>query len=128
MGVEAEVEEEPMGETTVGQGREDLRPPGMNSIFFQINILSPFPPFSFGCIWTAFPLSVVFFTSGALWSLGEPKEDEGETEEPEVSTREQFKFTGFTPGRREVHMHWQRMRLKGYLLRYIFPFPNLLLS
>ena len=34
MGVEIKAEEEPKGETLVGSGREALRPPGMNVIFF----------------------------------------------------------------------------------------------
>ena len=38
------------------------------------------------------PFFVVFFTLGALWSLGEPEEDEGEMEEPDVCTSEQAEF------------------------------------
>ena len=32
------------------------------------------------------------FTLGALWSLGEPKEDEGKMDEPNVCTSEQAEF------------------------------------
>ena len=47
--------------------------------------------FLFGCIWTVAPLFRLF-TLGALWSLGEPEEDEGKKEEPEVGTAEQAEF------------------------------------
>ena len=38
------------------------------------------------------PPFYLLFTLGALWSLGEPEKDEGETEEPEVCTTEQAEF------------------------------------
>ena len=38
------------------------------------------------------PFVVIFFTLGALWPIGEPDEEEGETEEPEVCAPKQFEF------------------------------------
>ena len=40
MGVKIKAEEESEGETIVGPGVQVLRPPGMNIILFQINLLS----------------------------------------------------------------------------------------
>ena len=70
----------------MGSGGEALRPPGMNIISFQnkcsffLDVFGQWPPL--------FRL----FTLGALWSLGEPEEDEGKKEEPEVGTAEQAEF------------------------------------
>ena len=35
---------------------------------------------------------VIHFTLEVLWSVGEPEEDEGETEEPKVCAPKQFEF------------------------------------
>ena len=56
----------------MGSGGEAPRPSGMHII--------------------SFPNKFSLFTLGALWSLGEPEEDEGEAEEPKVCTTEQAEF------------------------------------
>ena len=82
---EVKAEEEPKDETIGGSGSKALRPLGMDIIFF----------------WNIFPLFWVYlyssplgslFTSEPLWLLDEPEEDEHETEESEISTREQNEF------------------------------------
>ena len=77
---------EPEGETLVGSSGEALRPPGINIISFPdkcsliLDVSGQQSPF------------YSLFTLGALWSLGEPEQDERRMEEPEVCTMKQAEF------------------------------------
>ena len=85
-GTEVKAGEEPECETIVGSGRSPWDLQVWILCLFQIHF-SLFLEVSgqqqpFGSP----------FILGALWPLGEPEEDKGDTEEPEVSTREQPEF------------------------------------
>ena len=85
MGAKIKAEEESEGETIMGPGGEALRPPGINIIHFSNKSSLFLGGSEQQSPWESFIL-------GGLWPLGKLEEHEGETEEPEVSTREQFEF------------------------------------
>ena len=114
--VEVTVEEGPEGEAIVGSSWEVLRPPG---------ICTNFHPDKFPLCLSVFgkqaPLLVLYIGSSfVLWLLGQTsEEEEGETEKPETSTQEQARFDWACIWMEErVCQHWQRVRLRDYLLRY----------
>ena len=110
-GVDVQAEQEPEGEMLVGIGGEAFIPPGMNTTIRFLSLS--------WCIWAAAPFVVICFTLGALWSPGEPEEDKGETEEPQVCAPEQFKFDWACTWWRKVgHLQWMRIRLSACFLRY----------
>ena len=81
--VEVKAEEEPEGKAIVGSSGEAPRPPSKGTTFTWRNFLSE-------CIWTAAPLVVFYIRSFLV--LGETSEEEGEVEEPEISTKEHARF------------------------------------
>ena len=77
-GLDAQAEEESKGEMLVGLGGEALKPPDMNTTISFLSLS--------WCIWAPASLMLICFILEALWPPGEPEEDKGETEEPEVCT------------------------------------------
>ena len=68
---------------------------------------------------------LVFFTLGTLWPPGEPEEDEGEMEEPEVCAPEQAKFDwAHTWLEEEGHLH----KAQGLPSQEFLVFPGFFLS
>ena len=118
--LDVQAEEEPEGEMLVGLGGEALRPPGMNTTICFLSLS--------WYIWAAAPFVVICFTLRALLPPGEPEEDKGETEEPEVCTPEPVLNSIGSPywlkeGRELTSGWWKGSR--GYFPRY-FCFLRLL--
>ena len=112
--VRIKVEEESKGEVIVGPSRQALKHLGTGNTFHP-DTFSAQVYLDCRC-----PNSLLY--QKLFWLLGETsEEEEGETEEPETSTKEQARFDWACIWMEEgVCWHWQRLRLRDYLPRY-FP-------
>ena len=116
--MEAQADEEPEGKILVGLGEEALRPPSMNT---KIGLLS----FSW-CILAAAPSLVICFTLEASLATKNLRKMKGKLRSLRSVLLNRPNLIGPIPGwKKEGHLYWMKIKLKGYFARY-FSFPSLL--